>query len=168
MNQGMMDNSGSERPCSAPNLKCDQEFKSCLKIKGRSILPPFMTPERRAECRSWQKQAVKIEKMKGKSPEKPRPKSQGSSIISPEQMGGSAISINTVIENPLFKCGPCYDSNDYSIEEPAQSRGRSRRGSYTLEEPSPLLLAYMELRFGKNASCSPARVPGMVCRSNGV
>lgn len=27
-----------------------REYQSCVKIKGKSILPPLMTPERKLEC----------------------------------------------------------------------------------------------------------------------
>jgi hypothetical protein len=27
-----------------------KEYKSCVKIKGKPILPPLMTPERKLEC----------------------------------------------------------------------------------------------------------------------
>ena len=70
------------------------QYESCVKIKGKPILPPLMTESKREECQHWKKRAIEIENRK-------------------------------------------------MSEKPS----RQRKDSYTLEEPSPVLLAYME-RFG--------------------
>ena len=36
-------------------------YESCIKINGRPILPPVMTPELRQECRMWKAKAVETE-----------------------------------------------------------------------------------------------------------
>ena len=36
-------------------------YESCIKINGRPILPPVMTPELRKECRMWKAKAVETE-----------------------------------------------------------------------------------------------------------
>ena len=41
--------------------KVKEEYVSCIKINGRPILPPLMTPEKRSECRSWREKAIEVE-----------------------------------------------------------------------------------------------------------
>ena len=41
--------------------KAKEEYVSCIKINGRPILPPLMTPEKRSECRSWREKAIEVE-----------------------------------------------------------------------------------------------------------
>ena len=88
-----------EKSQDIPDQKAYQpdKYESCVKIKGKSILPPLMTERRREECQHWKKKAIEIETKK---------------------------------EAEMIVAKP-----------------RQRKNSYTLEEPSPVLLAYME-RFG--------------------
>ena len=37
------------------------KYKSCIKVRGRPILPPVMTEEVRRECREWKKRALEVE-----------------------------------------------------------------------------------------------------------
>ena len=39
----------------------ESEYTSCIRINGRSILPPVMSAERRQECREWRRQAISKE-----------------------------------------------------------------------------------------------------------
>jgi len=72
------------------------KYESCVKIKGKPILPPLMTESKREECQHWKKRAIEIENQK---------------------------------------------------KAEIMAKPRQRRDSYTLEEPSPVLLAHMQ-RFG--------------------
>ena len=72
------------------------KYESCVKIKGKPILPPLMTETKREECQHWKKRAIEIENQK---------------------------------------------------KAEIMAKPRQRRDSYTLEEPSPVLLAHMQ-RFG--------------------
>ncbi|KAJ8919632.1 hypothetical protein NQ315_006158 [Exocentrus adspersus] len=42
--------------------KPNTPFMSCIKVKGISLLPPFITPKRRVELQHYKQQAVKLEK----------------------------------------------------------------------------------------------------------
>ena len=171
-------------------------FVSCLRINGRPLLGPLMTPERRLQCQTWKMQAIGRETMLKKkqvrrektiscvkSPEESTGEedceyeedfdsstsSSSSSSDSEDEDDGESVvimprsrtaafkslihrlrhdhhestqSINTVIENPDFS--PSHSVTSTSSPPPPM---RERSGSYTLDEPSPLLRAYMQ-RFG--------------------
>ncbi len=197
-----------------------ESYESCIRINGRPILPPLMTPEKREECRRWRERAVSLEKRRrsaereteGGSGDREQPDnsfrisdsdddddepvvfSRASSaapavvdvhpaavtvggtafkslihklrkevpgpVVSPDAAPpvatpsarpshyDSNMSVNTVIENPQFVCGP-QQSKEVSPRSPPPPF-RARSGSYTLDEPSPLLKAYME-RYGGEA-----------------
>lgn len=41
------------------------EYTSCIRINGRPILPPVMTPGRRLECLEWKRKALEVEERLG-------------------------------------------------------------------------------------------------------
>ena len=222
------------------------EYVSCIRINGKPILPPVMTPERKLECLEWKQKALDVEeKLCVKRKEKiietikllktssasapPRPSSVpideeyiSNAMISPindndvsneksyfenadeysstkclntetikdseheadgadcegkldnlasvqiENCSSDIIDINSETDEnsknvQMEELNQCNVTNghqnegtqemttesrdDSSIKTPIYKR--ERRGSYTLDEPSPLLLAYME-RFGQN------------------
>lgn len=234
-----------------------EEYQSCIKIRGRPILPPVMTPEVRRECRAWKEKAIlKEEQLRHRrriraleteqhnlEPVRSRleypnvffsascpdivqldlsesedstseltdsdlePKSfaeihrlmkeqrcsdvdsvrssklsnystlstpstplyydsQVYSDTEPEpeevrvDLYDSLLSLNTVIENPasrLSNRSDCddlryldlKDGSDKENDETVSETFRPRRGSYTLDKPSPLLQAHLE-RFGSD------------------
>ena len=234
------------------------EYTSCIRINGRPILPPVMTPGRRLECLEWKRKALEVEERLGAkrrekilatirslktttssasapSPSQPSPaplanqdiqqnltdnvestpnlctfgpdlteESQGmcqhrvpsaqetSLVASNDQIVSTSLrSISAIVETPNFVHNgnaidhseingntevqdkkdlreeivyvetESFESNqEENLEDTEEEREdvtmtptvqRKRRGSYTLDEPSPLLLAYME-RFGENFS----------------
>ena len=237
-------------PMSSQKVYDHTEYVSCIKIGGRPILPPVMTPGRRLECLEWKRKALDVEeKMGAKRREKilatirslktsrssvfePVPTRPSSAPIEDSLSNNSTVDkefdanesviatemhttirdhevsldidqdkilysekINTAsveeshnIDSGIMSIDQTeenYDKPDLHInknnclvdnreliesidyisdneETPEDmeeqdkmvsaqhsSVKRERRGSYTLDEPSPLLLAYME-RFGQN------------------
>merc|ERR1719447_137592 len=37
------------------------KYRSCIKVRGRPILPPVMTEEVRRECQEWKRRALEVE-----------------------------------------------------------------------------------------------------------
>ena len=234
-----------ERATSTKTMSNQKEYVSCIRIKGRPILPPVMTTERKLECIEWKRKALEVEEKLGiKRREKilatikslnvttssastnmhSRPSSapvtnenienmnENSGMdydtqnvdlskdtneysnnkqygkttkeilseipgdterdeiitndgITTEELANCdktqrgnhepAIQVDNTLTNEIIK--PCTneeitEKEDAISESNSNSNptfNRERRGSYTLEEPSPLLLAYME-RFGQN------------------
>ena len=174
---GDLDSSFSDLATEAP-------YTSCIRIEGRPILPPVMTPERKAECTEWRQKAVEIEgqlsekrrqrilsvvhsyrpssaievkrfSSRPSSAEAARPSTSLAGIFPDGEIHAtnkweSTASVNTVIENP-----------NYSTPDEDSKPRLERRGSYTLDEPSPLLLAYMK-RFGEQVSVETPRPPSVI------
>ena len=47
------------------NMSTHKEYVSCIRIKGRPILPPVMTPESKLECFEWKRKALVVEEILG-------------------------------------------------------------------------------------------------------
>ena len=237
-----------ERTTSSNVMSKQQEYISCIRIKGRPILPPVMTPERKLECIEWKRKALEVEEKIGlkrrekilaairslnlntssastnhnsrpcsapipnndNENERNNPLDMGDNIsktelqqvnykenlidkkpdLMPEEnalnaTSGSKEQDELILPSTKFSEEKIENNtpniNEYetqadidnyitnsmidpkSIEENINEEttisestpnsnlvhNRERRGSYTLEEPSPLLLAYME-RFGQD------------------
>ena len=88
----------------------------------------------------------------------------GSTAVSGTSQYDSTMSVNTVVENPCFspkriitppsKGGLAKDALD-----PPSTPFRSRSGSYTLTEPSPMLKAYIDKYGGEATPASEGIVP---------
>ena len=237
-----------ERTTSSNVMSKKQEYISCIRIKGRPILPPVMTPERKLECIEWKRKALEVEEKIGlkrrekilaairslnlntssastnhnsrpcsapipnndNENERNNPLDMGdnnsktelqqvnnkenlidekpdlmpeenalnaasgskeqdelilqSTKFSEEKIENNTPNINEYetqahMDNYMTNSMIDPKSNEENIIEEAtisestpnsnSVHNRERRGSYTLEEPSPLLLAYME-RFGQD------------------
>ncbi len=209
--------SGEEEACAA--------YESCLKVEGKSILPPLMTAEKRARCREWKTQAVVRERerqpaaaeeedMESWSETQDDSSESDSEVVysrvSHSHAGEDALvvpvpreeeeeeeerasgafkalihrlrgdlaregrpshhestqSVDTVVENPAFarraqeeeeeEEAAVVEEEDLDDDEEVSMRRRS--GSYTLDEPSPLLKAYME-RYGDGDMSFSGKLP---------
>ena len=54
-----------ERATSTKTMSNQKEYVSCIRIKGRPILPPIMTTERKLECIEWKRKALEVEEKIG-------------------------------------------------------------------------------------------------------
>ena len=54
-----------ERATSTKTMSNQKEYVSCIRIKGRPILPPVMTTERKLECIEWKRKALEVEEKLG-------------------------------------------------------------------------------------------------------
>ena len=61
----MADNSKNKERVTSTAMSTQKEYVSCIRIKGRPILPPVMTPERRLECIEWKRKALEVEERLG-------------------------------------------------------------------------------------------------------
>ena len=243
------DTSKHNELATSTKMSTHKEYVSCIRIKGRPILPPVMTPERKLECIEWKRKALEVEEKLGlKRREKilaaiktlkvttssastdinSRPSSapvpsvdvqnsiENSSVMAENVCNADSANIEQIRDsedNPatnmssLDRTLECTsDANKITLDSITSNEGevqieeshqkisnigeskiqvkdkisseninncvneygfekdngtsntntnsesvqkRERRGSYTLDEPSPLLLAYME-RFGQN------------------
>ena len=100
------------------------DYDSCIKIRGQPILPPVMTPEKRQKCAEWRQEALEVEERLA---------------VKRKEKYAEAIQEQ--------KTEAVQEQNIDAVQE--QQNQRERRLSYTLEEPSPMLLAYMQ-RFGES------------------
>lgn len=153
------------------------KYESCIEINGKPILPPLMTPEKRQECWQWKKQAIKVEekiaeKRKQKFDEAVEEQYLNQNALASnttlpvteqnkadkdldevkddleeveverdETITENLESISSEVENDVEQKTPEHNDENY--------KRRQRRLSYTLDEPSPVLLAYMQ-RFGQD------------------
>merc|ERR1719295_1821703 len=73
----------------------------------------------------------------------------------------STNSVNTVVENPNFNTPTSTAASNLitptsaAASEGGSTHGRQRRGSYTLDQPSPVLLAYLSRYGAVEEPCSP-------------
>lgn len=51
----------SEQPSGDVGERAERKYVSCVRVKGRPILPPVMTEELRKECAEWRKKAMEKE-----------------------------------------------------------------------------------------------------------
>merc|ERR1712051_28214 len=100
-----------------------------------------MTKEKREMCAQWKSEAIKLEeKLAEKQKAAIVQAVQDRFALSEEKVGPDSIQTS---EDPCIN-----ESGAASLEGSGQ---RERRLSYTLDEPSPVLLAYME-RFGQTST----------------
>ena len=59
------DTSKHKELTTSTNMSTHKEYVSCIRIKGRPILPPVMTPERKLECIEWKRKALEVEERLG-------------------------------------------------------------------------------------------------------
>ena len=121
------------------------KYESCIKIKGKPILPPLMTEEKREQCFKWRQNAIDVEKRLAE-------KRKDKYLDSIDRLQASQASIHSTTTAPLpstLESRPTSSSStaDVPKEEDNVPARRERKDSYTLEEPSPMLLAYLQ-RFG--------------------
>ena len=164
---------------STPKYK-PSKYESCVKIKGQPIIPPLMTDEKRQECFRLKIEAIEVE---NRIALKRRAKYLKSIQTLTDQDNVGISKIATVPGPPpaMFESGyegrnlksPSIDNDvrisqsseaEFPPEEPVtnvpdsneieEKSKRERRLSYTLEEPSPVLLAYMQ-RFGNVDQIKP-------------
>ena len=156
------------------------KYESCVKIKGQPIIPPLMTNEKRRECIRMKKEAIEVE---NRIAVKRRAKYLKSIQTLTDQDNVGISNMVTAPGPPpaMFESGyegrslksptiatdvrisqsgePEFPSEDYVTNVPDSNESeekskRERRLSYTLEEPSPVLLAYMQ-RFGNVDQIKP-------------
>ena len=112
-------------------------YESCIKIDGKSILPPVMTTEKRELCSKWKKEAIQVE-------EKLAQKHKATIV----QAVQDRFAMNELKEPSAVQTNAKLDpSEPEETGETENLNRRQRRLSYTLDEPSPVLVAYMQ-RFG--------------------
>ena len=160
------------------------KYESCVKIKGQPIIPPLMTDEKRQECFRLKKEAIEVENsiaakrkakylksiqtltdqdnvgiskivtVPGPPPAMLQSGYEGRNLKNPIQFLSIAndVRISKSSEAEI----PPEDSviNVPDSNETEEKSKRERRLSYTLEEPSPVLLAYMQ-RFGNVDQIKP-------------
>jgi len=123
------------------------KYESCIKIDGKPILPPLMTKEKKEMCAQWKSEAIKLEeKLAEKQKATIVQAVQDRFALSEEKVDPDSIQTS---EDPCIN-----ESGAASLEGSGQ---RERRLSYTLDEPSPVLLAYME-RFGQTSTAQTENV----------
>ena len=88
----------------------------------------------------------------------------GSVAVSGTSQYDSTMSVNTVVENPYFSprkmaTTPTKGRPDKEALEPPSTPFRTRSGSYTLTEPSPMLKAYIDKYGGEATPASEGIVP---------
>ena len=121
------------------------KYESCIKIKGKPILPPLMTEEKREQCYKWRQNAIDVEKRLAE-------KRKDKYMQSIDRLQASQASMHSTTTAPVpstLESRPISSSStaDVPKEEDDAPSKRERKNSYTLEEPSPMLLAYLQ-RFG--------------------
>ena len=152
-----------------PSIYDSSKYESCIKIKGKPILPPLMTEEKKDQCFQWKKQAMEVEtRLALKRQEKCSKSIKNicenknfsvslNSIAPPSTLDSDInIKIDTKERNlksvqdtgtssaPTSHALDSEKTIDIGLDENEIKQTRQRRLSYTLEEPSPVLLAYMQ------------------------
>ncbi len=123
-------------------------------IGGRtSCLPPLMTAEKRLAVRKWRDEAVKVEQKltqeKTSEAEAVSDSSSGDSSDTSDDDYSEVLVVKTE-ERPKSKLAEAlvnrlrHSALESGGDGDVVKSPRTRRDSYTLEEPSPLLKAYME------------------------
>lgn len=153
------------------------EYKSCIRVNGKPILPPLMTTEKRQECQRWKSKAIEVERRLHQrrnfietddgsdndpmfSDVVPVDDQESDPDDNAEPIDAKTISaFKTLIHKlrgDIKSIQTETDDEDKQLDFIEQSlshddhdehRARQRHDSYTLEEPSPLLQAYMD-RYG--------------------
>nr|XP_018914129.1 PREDICTED: rho GTPase-activating protein gacG [Bemisia tabaci] len=137
------------------------QYTSCIYIGGLPILPPLMTAEIRQEMQKYKQLAAGIEQ---KISQRKDSFTQSEAIDSTSDPVTSVIPIvsdsqqffppeNNEVDHP--KDSPKTDIDNQSINENDKSLNRSvRRNSYTLETPSPQLMALLRSNQIEDVSIS--------------
>ena len=150
-----------------PSIYDSSKYESCIKIKGKPILPPLMTEEKKDQCFQWKKKAMEVENRLALKRQEKYSKSISNicenkkfsdtlnSIAPPSTLDSDInIKINTEERNLIsvqdtgISSAPTSSALDIGLDENEIKQTRQRRLSYTLEEPSPVLLAYMQTLGG--------------------
>jgi hypothetical protein len=146
------------------------KYESCIKIKGQAILPPLMTPEKVNQCLKWKQEAQKVEENLAqkrrdkylaavnalKQEQSPRSKESDEKArplflsLTSRTISAPPSTLDSILSTDLTELPPLSFRED--TEE--NLKKRERRLSYTLDEPSPVLLAYMQ-RFRDDDQCEP-------------
>ncbi|RZC36049.1 hypothetical protein BDFB_003411 [Asbolus verrucosus] len=179
----------------------DHEYISCIKIGGRPIIPPLITPKRREECLKYKIQAIELEKKKERNKlfkkcmeDLARLENQTKDL---SRFDDSQPPLYTTLENQLtfaedntthspshvpyatFKKlqnlkSETIDVTEYSdegvkvINKPSETITYNeatpkliRSNSYTLDSPSPILLAHLEKEARKCVEIEDSDSPSL-------